>query len=170
VTLAYVAFGANLGDGEATFARAAQALAARPGVSEVRRSSLWHTAPVGNQDQPWFVNGCYEVRFREGEVPTPRRWLEELLAVEASLGRDRRGETPGGPRRCDLDLLLFGDLTVDEPGLTIPHPRLHERAFALAPLVELAGPHLAIPGRGEAGVLLEHVYNFRTCRRAGRSG
>jgi 2-amino-4-hydroxy-6-hydroxymethyldihydropteridine diphosphokinase len=143
VTSAYVGFGANLGDARSTYARVVEALGAR------RASSLWRSEPVGGVEQPWFLNGCLEL-----PGAPPRELLDRLLAVEARFGRDRRREVRGGPRTCDLDLLLVGDLVVDEPGLTVPHPRLHERAFALAPLVELAGPDLVVPGRGRAGDLL----------------
>jgi 2-amino-4-hydroxy-6-hydroxymethyldihydropteridine diphosphokinase len=143
VTSAYVGFGANLGDARATYGRVAEALGAR------RASSLWRSEPVGGVEQPWFLNACLEL-----PAAPPRELLQRLLAVEAGFGRDRRREVRFGPRTCDLDLLLVGDLVVDEPGLTVPHPRLHERAFALAPLVELAGPDLVVPGHGRTGDLL----------------
>ena len=149
--MAYVGFGANLGDAAATFAAAARALCAVPKVASVRAaSSLWHSEPVGDADQPWFRNGCFAVSFA-GEA---RALLGALLTIEAGLGRDRRLERKGGPRTCDLDLLLIDDQVIDEPELTVPHPRLHERAFVLAPLVELAGPDLWVPGHARAGELL----------------
>jgi 2-amino-4-hydroxy-6-hydroxymethyldihydropteridine diphosphokinase len=120
-------------------------------LEAVRRSSFWSSAPVGPvADQPDFINACAELRW-EG---SPRALLERLLDVERELGRDRARERPQGPRPIDLDLLLFDDRVIGEPDLIVPHPRLHERAFALAPLVELAGPDLVIPGRGRAGDLL----------------
>jgi 2-amino-4-hydroxy-6-hydroxymethyldihydropteridine diphosphokinase len=149
VTTAYVGFGANLGEPRTTLARVVEAL--RPRFA-VRVSSLWRTEPVGRADQPWFVNAC--LALAADAAPAPRALLEELLALEAALGRDRTRETPGGPRACDLDLLLVDGVVTNEPGLDLPHPRMHERAFVLAPLVELAGPDLVIPGRGRAGDLL----------------
>jgi 2-amino-4-hydroxy-6-hydroxymethyldihydropteridine diphosphokinase len=166
VTVAYVGFGANVGPVEVTFAQAEQAIVGLPGLTGFRRSSLWRTAPVGVVDQPWFLNACLAFQW----AGRPRVLLDALLDIEGRLGRDRARETAGGPRSCDLDLLLFGDQVLHEPGLIVPHPRVHERAFALAPLVELAGRDLVIPGRGTAGELLDRVYNFERCRRVGRSG
>jgi 2-amino-4-hydroxy-6-hydroxymethyldihydropteridine diphosphokinase len=104
---------------------------------------------VGYQDQPRFLNGAAELAT---ELP-PQELLERLLAIERRLGRVR-GEGPRfGPRTIDLDLLLFGQETVQEPGLTLPHPRLHERRFALEPLAEL-DPALEVPGRGPVQALL----------------
>src|SRR6185295_9458486 len=105
-----------------------------------------------------FLNGCAELRFG-GRAPAPARLLGELLAIERALGRDRARERPQGPRTLDLDLLVWGRLVLSESGpppLTLPHPELHRRAFALAPLVELAGPDLEVPGPagGRAGDLL----------------
>ena len=140
--IAYVGLGSNLGDREGTI-RAA--IAALPGVFAVSR--LRETDPVGVTDQPTFVNGAVAL---ETEL-SPRELLERLLAVERELGRERRERW--GPRTIDLDLLLHGGETVDEPGLTIPHPRLHERRFALEPLAEL-DPELIVPGRGPVSALL----------------
>jgi 2-amino-4-hydroxy-6-hydroxymethyldihydropteridine diphosphokinase len=142
MTRAYVGLGSNLGDREATI-RAA--IAALPGVVAV--SELRETDPVGVIDQPAFLNGAVAL---ETEL-SPRELLECLLAVERELGRERRERW--GPRTIDLDLLVYGSETVDEPGLTIPHPSLHERRFALEPLAEL-DPELVIPGRGTVSVLL----------------
>jgi 2-amino-4-hydroxy-6-hydroxymethyldihydropteridine diphosphokinase len=146
VTRAYVGVGANLGDREATI-RAA--LAALPGVVSV--SQLRETDPVGVVDQPPFLNGAaaLETDF------SPRELLDALLAVERELGRERRERW--GPRTIDLDLLLYGDEAVDEPGLTVPHPRLHERRFALEPLLDL-DPELSIPGRGRVSELLAGLH------------
>jgi 2-amino-4-hydroxy-6-hydroxymethyldihydropteridine diphosphokinase len=141
VTRAFVGLGANLGERERTIAEALRLLAAREGVDVVAVSSLRETDPVGVLDQPRFLNGAVLVETDLGA----RELLEALLAVEQQLGRvrDRRF----GPRTIDLDLLLYGDLVLDEPGLTVPHQRLHERRFALEPLAEL-DPELAIPGLG----------------------
>jgi len=142
VTIAYVGLGANLGDREATIRAAVAAL---PGVSAV--STLRETDPVGFTDQPRFLNG---VAALETEL-APRELLDVLLEVERRLGRERRERW--GPRTIDLDLLLYGGETLDEPGLTVPHPRLHERRFALEPLAEL-DPELVVPGRGAVSALL----------------
>jgi 2-amino-4-hydroxy-6-hydroxymethyldihydropteridine diphosphokinase len=145
VTRAYVGVGANLGDREAAI-RAA--IAALPDVVAV--SSLRETDPVGVVDQPRFLNGAVAIET----TLSPRELLETLLAVERDLGRER-GER-WGPRTIDLDLLLYGDEEVDEPGLTVPHPRLHERRFALEPLAEL-DPALVVPGRGAVRDLLSEL-------------
>ncbi len=136
MTLAYVGLGANLGDREETIRRAAELIGAR------RLSSLRETEPWGRTDQPSFVNAVAELETELGA----QELLAQLLAVERRLGRVRRGER-WGPRTIDLDLLLFGGLVLDEPGLTVPHPFLHERGFVLEPLAELA-PLLEIPGNG----------------------
>jgi len=145
VTVAYVSLGANLGDREETI-RAA--IAALPGVVAV--SELRDTEPVGITDQPRFLNGAARL---ETEL-SPRQLLETLLEIERGLGRERRERRERwGPRTIDLDLLLYGDKTVDEPGLTVPHPRLHERRFVLEPLADL-DPQLVVPGRGRVSSLL----------------
>ena len=137
---AYVGLGSNLGDRQATIRRAVELLGARPGIEVIAVSTLRETDPVGYEDQPRFLNGAAAL-----EVDlTARGLLDELLAVERDLGRDRSQETRWGPRTIDLDLLLYGEETVDEPGLTVPHPRLAERQFVLEPLYELA-PELALP-------------------------
>ena len=145
MTRAYVGVGANLGDREATIR---DALAALPGVVAV--STLRETDPVGVVDQPRFLNGAAAL---ETEL-SPRELLDLLLEVERGLGRER-GER-WGPRTIDLDLLLHGDDVVDEPGLTVPHPRLHERRFALEPLLDL-DPDLVVPGRGPVIDLLARL-------------
>jgi 2-amino-4-hydroxy-6-hydroxymethyldihydropteridine diphosphokinase len=145
VTRAYVGVGANLGDREATI-RAA--IAELPGVVAVSR--LRETAPVGVVDQPSFLNGAVALETELG----PRELLEALLAVERELGRERRERW--GPRTIDLDLLLYGSAQIDEPGLTVPHPRLHERRFALEPLADL-DPELVVPGRGRVRDLLSKL-------------
>lgn len=146
MTRAYVGLGANLGDREATIRAAVAALSGVVGVSQLRE-----TDPVGVVDQPPFLNGA--VALETGL--SPRELLDALLAVERDLGRERRERW--GPRTIDLDLLLYGDETIDEPGLTVPHPRLHERRFALEPLLDL-DPELAIPGRGRVVDLLAGLH------------
>ena len=114
-------------------------------------SGFRETDPVGVVDQPRFVNAAAAV---ETGLP-PRELLERLLAVERRLGRVRDG-TRWSPRFVDLDLLLYGDAIVDEPGLAVPHPLLHERRFVLEPLAEL-DPELVIPDRGSVSALLAHL-------------
>jgi 2-amino-4-hydroxy-6-hydroxymethyldihydropteridine diphosphokinase len=143
ITRAFVGLGSNLGDREATIRAALSRL---DGVLAV--SALRETDPVGFEDQPRFLNG---VAALETELP-PRALLDRLLEVERSLGRTRDGPR-FGPRTIDLDLLVYGELELAEPGLTLPHPRLHERRFALEPLAELA-PDLVVPGRGPVRDLL----------------
>jgi 2-amino-4-hydroxy-6-hydroxymethyldihydropteridine diphosphokinase len=149
VTRAYVGVGANLGDREATIRAAIEAL---PDVVAV--SALRETEPFGVTGQPPYLNGSVAL---ETEL-APRELLDRLLAIERSLGRERRepGHVRWGPRTIDLDLLVYGDATVDEPGLTVPHPRLHERRFVLEPLAEL-DPGLVVPGRGRVGDLLAEL-------------
>ena len=145
MTRAYVGVGANLGDREATIAAALDAL---PGVVAV--SKLRETEPVGVVDQPSFLNGAAAL---ETEL-APRELLDALLAIERELGRERRERW--GPRTIDLDLLLYDAETIDEPGLTVPHPRLHERRFALEPLLDL-DPEIVVPGRGRVVDLLAEL-------------
>ena len=145
MTRAYVGVGANLGDRRATIE---EAVALLEGV--VATSELRETDPVGVTDQPAFLNGAVAI---ETDL-SPRELLESLLTVERRLGRERLERW--GPRTIDLDLLLYGGETIDEPGLTVPHPRLHERRFALEPLAEL-DPDLVVPGRGRVSDLLSEL-------------
>ena len=145
---AYVGLGANLGDRETTLRRAVERLGRVDGVEVVGVSQLVETDPVGVVDQPRFLNGAVAVET----TLSPQELLDALLSVERELGRVRDGER-WGPRTLDLDLLVYGDLVVEEPGLRVPHPRLHERRFALEPLAEL-DPELEVPGRGSVGALL----------------
>src|SRR5215203_6602340 len=139
---AYVGIGANLGNRDETIARALDLLARRAEVDVLQVSTLRETDPVGYADQPRFLNGAAAV---ETDLD-PRALLDELLAVERELGRTRDGPR-FGPRTIDLDLLLYGEVVVDEAGLRVPHPRLAERRFALEPLAEL-DPGLTIAGAG----------------------
>jgi 2-amino-4-hydroxy-6-hydroxymethyldihydropteridine diphosphokinase len=146
---AFVGLGSNLGDPEELIRSALELLGAEADIEVVGVSSLRETDPVGYEDQPRFLNGAAELAT---ELP-PQELLERLLAIERRLGRVR-GEGPRfGPRTIDLDLLLYAQETVEEPGLTLPHPRLHERRFALEPLAEL-DPALEVPGRGPVQALL----------------
>ena len=142
MTRAYVGLGSNLGDRERSIRRAAEL------VGALRLSMIRETEPWGIEDQPLFLNAVAEV---ETDLP-PRRLLDRLLEVERTLGRMRDGAR-FGPRTIDLDLLLYGSEMVAEPGLTVPHPRLHERRFVLEPLAELE-PGLVVPGRGPVPALL----------------
>jgi 2-amino-4-hydroxy-6-hydroxymethyldihydropteridine diphosphokinase len=150
VTRAFVGIGANLGDPAAQVRAAIDALAALPETRLVAASSLYRTAPVGYTAQPDFVNAAVLLETGLG----PRALLGELARIEAAAGRARQFRN--APRTLDLDLLVYGDETLAEPGLAVPHPRLHERAFALAPLVEL-DPGCVIPGRGPAREWLARV-------------
>ena len=153
MTRAYVALGANLGDRERTIRAALVALDAAPGVRVAAVSTLRETDPVGYLDQPRFLNGAAAL----DTSLAPRELLDLLLAVEQGLGRAREGVPPQGPRTIDLDLLLFGTARIEEPGLQIPHPRLHERRFVLEPLAEL-DPSLEVPGKGEIQTLLAELH------------
>lgn len=150
---AHVALGANLGDREATIRAALADLEAAEGVRVVAVSTLRETEPVGYLDQPPFLNGAAELETSLA----PGALLELLLAVERRHGRVREGVPAQGPRTLDLDLLLYGSARIDEPGLRIPHPRLHERAFVLEPLAEL-DRSLEVPGKGEVQALLEGLH------------
>jgi 2-amino-4-hydroxy-6-hydroxymethyldihydropteridine diphosphokinase len=149
---AFVGIGSNLGEPEAQIAAALEQLAAEEGIELVAVSSLRETEPVGYLDQPNFLNGA---AWLETELPA-RELLERLLAIESRLGRVRGQGPRFGPRTIDLDLLVYGEQRIDGPGLTVPHPRLVERRFALEPLAELA-PGLEIPGLGPVQALLAEL-------------
>ena len=136
MTTAYVGLGSNLGDREQLIRAAAEL------VGAARLSTIIETEPWGHEDQPRFLNAVAEVETRL----EPQPFLTFLLDVERRLGRERVGPR-WGPRTIDLDLLLYGDETIDEPGLVVPHPYLAERDFVLRPLAELV-PSLKIPGLG----------------------
>ena len=143
---AAIALGANLDDPEAHVRRAMAEIAALPQTWVTGRSSLRRTAPVGYADQPDFINACVVVETRLA----PRALLDALLEIEKRHGRVR--DMPNGPRTLDLDIVLYGGATIDEPGLKVPHPRAHERAFVLEPLLEV-WPDAVIPGKGRAADL-----------------
>jgi 2-amino-4-hydroxy-6-hydroxymethyldihydropteridine diphosphokinase len=135
VTVAYVGVGSNLDDPRAHVAQAFDDLDRLPHTRVVKKSSLYRSAPVGYADQPDFVNAVAQL---ETGLPA-ERLLAELQEVEARHGRQR--SFPNAPRTLDLDVLLFGDAQIKTETLCIPHPRMHERAFVLEPLLEIA-PHL----------------------------
>lgn len=151
-TVALVGLGANLGDAVATLRHAFQHLDAIPHTRLLRTSRLYRTPAWGRTDQPDFVNA---VAMLETAL-TAREMLDAMLDIEHAAGRDRTEDDRWGPRTLDLDLLLFGNETVDEPGLRVPHPHLHERGFVLVPLVEVA-PDAMIPGIGSARAALAAV-------------
>lgn len=147
---AYVGIGANLGDPTAQVRAAFDALAALPRTRLAVASSLYRSAPVGHVDQPDFVNAVAAL----DTALAPEALLEALQAIERRAGRSRSFRN--APRTLDLDLLLYGEARLDGPGLTVPHPRMHSRAFVLVPLVEIA-PDIAIPGLGCAAECLAEL-------------
>jgi 2-amino-4-hydroxy-6-hydroxymethyldihydropteridine diphosphokinase len=146
---AYIGLGSNLGDREGTLRAAIGRLRHLPETKVLRVSTLRRTDPVGPVDQPRFLNGAVELET----ALSARRLLGGLLELERAFGRDRAAVPAQGPRTLDLDLLLYGQDVIDEPGLEIPHPRLHERRFVLEPLTEL-DPALEVPGKGSVQTLL----------------
>ncbi|HKT40796.1 MAG TPA: 2-amino-4-hydroxy-6-hydroxymethyldihydropteridine diphosphokinase [Rhodanobacteraceae bacterium] len=145
-----VALGSNLDDPRAQVERGFAALAALPRTALRVRSRLYRTPPWGMLDQPDFINAAARLET----TLAPRELLDALRAIEVRAGRVR--EARNGPRTLDLDLLLYGDRVVDEPDLVVPHPRLHERAFVLLPLADVA-PELEVPGHGRVAELLKRV-------------
>jgi len=148
--MAMIGMGANLGDPLKQIAAGFDDIAHLPGSRLLQRSSLYRSAPVGKTDQPAFINTVALIETRLAA----RALLEALLQIEQRHGR-RRME-PNGPRTLDLDLLLYGTQTISEPGLEVPHPRMHERRFVLDPLVEVV-PDCDIPGKGRARDALAQV-------------
>ena len=150
MTTAFVALGANLDDPRSQVLQALEELDRLPGSRVVSRSSLYRTAPVGYLDQPDFINAVARLETALDARPL----LDALLDLELRHGRRR--SLPNSPRTLDLDLLMYADRVMREDGLTLPHPRLHERAFVLAPLAEIA-PDAIVPGQGRVGDLLDRV-------------
>jgi 2-amino-4-hydroxy-6-hydroxymethyldihydropteridine diphosphokinase len=146
---AFVGLGSNLGERDVTLRAAVKRLRSLPDVEVKGVSSFRDTEPVDYLDQPRFLNGAVEL---ETEL-SARALLGALLELERAFGRDRSTPPRHGPRTLDLDLLLYGDATIDEPLLEVPHPRLHERRFVLEPLAEL-DPDLEVPGQGSVQALL----------------
>ena len=143
--VAFVGLGGNLGEVAASLRAATEVLAHLPATRLLRASRLYRTPAWGLEQQPDFINGV--VALETGLAP--QALLEALLRIEREFGRERDGGLRWGPRSLDLDLLLHGDAILDEPGLHLPHPHMHERAFVLVPLLEIAADIL-IPGQGSA--------------------
>jgi 2-amino-4-hydroxy-6-hydroxymethyldihydropteridine diphosphokinase len=141
VAEALVALGGNVGDARATLAQAVDLFCDGADVQLRARSSDYRTAPWGDTDQPTFINLCITVTTRL----SPQALLDRAQQVERRLGRDRTTERRWGPRTADLDILAYDDLVIEGPALTLPHPRLFERAFVLVPLAEIA-PDRVIAG------------------------
>jgi 2-amino-4-hydroxy-6-hydroxymethyldihydropteridine diphosphokinase len=134
MTEALLGLGGNVGDVEATLDKAVALFADGENVKLAARSSNYRTPPWGVTNQPPFINCAIAVET----TLSPHALLDHALNVERVLGRDRAKEQRWGPRPIDIDLIAYGDLRIDEPGLTLPHPRLFERAFVLVPLAEIA--------------------------------
>jgi 2-amino-4-hydroxy-6-hydroxymethyldihydropteridine diphosphokinase len=148
-TIALIGLGGNLGDAAATLRLAFQELDSLPDTRLLRASRLYRSRAWGRTDQPDFINA---VAMIETSLDA-RELLDAMLGIEHRAGRERQADERWAPRTLDLDLLLFGDAVIDEPGLRVPHPHLHERSFALVPLVEIA-PDAMIPGVGSAREVL----------------
>jgi 2-amino-4-hydroxy-6-hydroxymethyldihydropteridine diphosphokinase len=147
MTVAYVGLGANIGEPRRQLQTALQEMRALPKTRITRTSGFYRSAPVGHIDQPEFLNAVAEL---DTDLP-PGALLENLQKIEESHGRER--PFAGAPRTLDLDLLLYGDATIASARLTVPHPRMHERAFVLKPLLELDSA-ISVPGKGLANALL----------------
>ena len=147
---AYIALGSNLREPQRQLQAGFEALARLPGTELIARSSLYLSEPVGYADQPDFVNAVAAIRTSLA----PRALLDALLAIELEHGRVR--EFVNAPRTLDLDIALYGEQVIHEPGLTVPHPRLHERAFVVVPLAQIA-PDAIVPGRGRLPVCVSEL-------------
>lgn len=147
---AWIGLGSNLDDPPVRLERALAAIDRLPGTRRVATSPFYRTPPVGPQDQPDFCNAVAGIETELEPLPL----LDALQAIETAEGR-RRGRR-WGPRTLDLDILLYGDCRIDEPRLRVPHPYLHERAFALIPLAAVA-PDAVVPGHGRAAALAAAV-------------
>ncbi len=150
VARAYVGIGSNLGDPELQVERAIEALRMLTDAATLVVSERYRSLPWGDPDQDPYINAVAAF----DTVLTPQQLLDELLAIERRHGRERSSDRRYGPRTLDLDLLLYADAVIDEPGLRLPHPHLHERAFVLLPLADIA-PDLVIPGHGAVKTLLK---------------
>ena len=159
---AYISLGGNTGDLPATFAMALERIARIPHVRLGACSSLYMTEPQGMPAQPWFYNQVVHLGYAAPVSDTANiqaragHFLEALLEIETHLGRTRSNEPRFGPRPIDIDLLSFGGIICDTPQMTLPHPRMHARAFILVPLLEIA-PDLVVPGLGSVHMLLDRL-------------
>lgn len=142
--IAFVALGSNIEPRRGHLEAAVEALRSTPGITSVRLSPIVETEAVGPGVQGRYLNAAAELKT----TLSPRDLLQRCLEIEKHRGRDRSKEQRWGPRTLDVDLLLYGDAIIDEPGLTVPHPRLHERSFVLEPLAQLA-PEIMIAGVGK---------------------
>lgn len=149
---AFVGMGGNIGDVANTLMEAIWALEALPQTSVRSQSDLYRSPPWGRTDQAEFINAVVELQTRLA----PSILLDSLIEIEERFGRVRNADERWGPRTLDLDLLLYGDQTIQVPGLCIPHPHLHERAFVLVPLAQIA-PSLDVPGQGRVADLLADI-------------
>jgi 2-amino-4-hydroxy-6-hydroxymethyldihydropteridine diphosphokinase len=149
--VAYIGLGSNLAGPRNQVERGLNGLGSLPLSQLLSRSHLYRSAPWGVRDQPEFINAVAGIET----ALSPQALMQAMLAIERDFGRDRSGDR-WGPRILDLDLLLFADRVIDEPGLRVPHPHLHERAFVLLPLAEIA-PDLQVPKRGSISDLLAQV-------------
>lgn len=145
---AYIALGANIGEPQQQIAAGFAALAALPDTRLLARSSLYRSAPVGYADQPDFINAVAAI----DTALAPQALLAALLGIERANGRVR--DFPNAPRTLDMDIVLYADRVINEPGLTVPHPRMFERAFVLVPLAEIA-PEVHVPTHGTVRDLRE---------------
>jgi len=159
---AFIGLGSNLGDREAMIRIALDDLARLPGTKVMHASSLYDTEPVGDEEQPHFLNAVAEI---ETEL-SARQLLWNLLLIEKRLGRVRTHRY--GPRTIDLDLLTYGQLIIDEPDLQVPHPEMGKRSFVLVPLLEI-DPLATHPATGEPlAALLEKIATRPPTRRGSR--
>jgi len=145
---AYIGLGSNLDNPRMQIERGIEAIAALPRSRLIRQSRLYASEPWGRTDQPGFVNAVVELNTEL----SARELLDELLRIEEHAGRRRHG-LRWGPRILDLDILVYADEVIDAAGLNVPHPHMHERAFVLMPLADIA-PDLFVPGRGKVATLL----------------
>jgi 2-amino-4-hydroxy-6-hydroxymethyldihydropteridine diphosphokinase len=152
--IAFIGLGANLGDSAGMLRQAIAELDLIPDCRMLLASSFYRTAPIAQTPQPDYVNAVAKL----DTMLAPAELLSQLLALEARHGRVR--SVADAPRTLDLDLLLYGDLVLDQPGLKLPHPRMHQRAFVLVPLIEIA-PECAIPGHGLAKDCLSRLQGQR---------